>query len=92
MLDISDDLDWIPFLDTRIEKAKTQNDESYWAIGVTENNFLCAILKGAETHPHFPKPLINEMALQIPLLMLDGQTGRFEEKYDERSKGVYLKM
>ncbi|TPX47127.1 hypothetical protein SeMB42_g03443 [Synchytrium endobioticum] len=81
MLDISDDLDWIPFLDTRISKSLTKTDESYWPIGVTDTNLLCVILKGAERHPHFPKPLIHEIPLQIPLLSLDLQSGQLEERY-----------
>ncbi|TPX35470.1 hypothetical protein SmJEL517_g02056 [Synchytrium microbalum] len=79
MLDISDTLKWMPYLDTRA--TRVGNQETYWAIGVTDTDFLCAIIKGAEKHPHFPKPLLHEIPLQMPLFQLDGPSGPLEEKY-----------
>ena len=36
---------WVPFLDTvRLERRKDK-DESYWPVGLSNNKFMCLILK-----------------------------------------------
>lgn len=40
---------------------------------------MCIILKGSEQHPYFPRPLISELDIKIPLLGLDSQQGQLEE-------------
>lgn len=69
---------WIPILDTR--KSKNDRVETYWAVGLTETSLMCVICKGGDRYPPFPKPLLHELPLQIPLLNLDNSQGVFEEK------------
>ncbi|KAL1924958.1 uncharacterized protein VTP21DRAFT_4612 [Calcarisporiella thermophila] len=66
---------WVPLLDTRGKK------ERYWAVGVTRNFFHCVPLKGTEHYPHFPRPLLAEVELKIPLAELDSSRGALEENF-----------
>jgi hypothetical protein len=42
---------WVPLLDTRLLERKQGKDESYWPIGITNNQFLCVILKVKNLSP-----------------------------------------
>ncbi|GAA5900425.1 hypothetical protein JCM6882_001243 [Rhodosporidiobolus microsporus] len=72
---------WLPALDTLSLARRDGKQESYWPVGVTEQQAHVVILKGGETHPHFPTPLLQELDLQFPLLNLDVPQGQLEEKY-----------
>ncbi|BFZ58568.1 DNA polymerase alpha accessory factor Mcl1 [Savitreella phatthalungensis] len=62
---------WVPVLDTTTLTRRTGRDESYWPVGVTdESRFVCVILKGAERHPSFPRPITSDFDLHIPILPL----------------------
>ena len=41
--------------------------ESYWPVAVADNQFVSIILKGGETSPYFPRPLLSEFKFTIPL-------------------------
>lgn len=60
---------WTPILDTRLLErlASGRKDETYWPVAVAEEKFYCIILKGGEKYPYFPRPLLNEFELRIPL-------------------------
>ncbi|KAL9123950.1 MAG: hypothetical protein Q9217_006674 [Psora testacea] len=60
---------WVPVLDTkRLERlAGGKREETYWPVAVAQEKFHCIILKGGEQHPYFPKPLLSEFDLRIPL-------------------------
>ena len=60
---------WIPLLDTRrLERLKSgRKEESYWPVAVAGNKFHCVILKGGETEPYFPRPLLSEFDFDIPV-------------------------
>ncbi|BGP13072.1 DNA polymerase alpha accessory factor Mcl1 [Rhodosporidiobolus nylandii] len=68
---------WLPALDTNSLARREGKQESYWPVGVTEQQAHV----GGETHPHFPTPLLQELNLQFPLLNLDVPQGQLEEKY-----------
>jgi chromosome transmission fidelity protein 4 len=60
---------WVPLLDTRLlaRLASGRKTETYWPVAVADGKFHCIILKGAETAPYFPRPLLSEFGFQIPL-------------------------
>ncbi|KAJ3260995.1 hypothetical protein HK103_006950 [Boothiomyces macroporosus] len=68
---------WTPLFDSKI--FKKERVEEYWPVGVTESNFLCVVLKG-NTHPNFPKPIINDLPLAIPLLEPENDTVKLEQQ------------
>ncbi|KAK9710398.1 DNA polymerase alpha accessory factor Mcl1 [Basidiobolus ranarum] len=71
---------WIPVLDSQAWATSQSKQETYWAVGVTESQLMCVVCKGETEYPQFPKPIISELNLQIPLLHLDSQIGTLEEK------------
>ncbi|KAL7344441.1 hypothetical protein BJY59DRAFT_718629 [Rhodotorula toruloides] len=72
---------WLPALDTNALPRKEGKQESYWLVGVTDQQAHVIILKGGEKEPHFPTPLLQEFDLQFPLLNLDVPQGQLAEKY-----------
>ncbi|OZJ03083.1 hypothetical protein BZG36_03905 [Bifiguratus adelaidae] len=71
---------WIPLLDSRASTARPHH-EHYWPIGLTDTSMLCVISKGRERFPSFPKPIISEVALEIPLLSVENDAIKLEERY-----------
>ncbi|ORX80348.1 WD40 repeat-like protein [Basidiobolus meristosporus CBS 931.73] len=71
---------WVPVLDSQAWATSQNKQETYWAVGVTESQFMCVVCKGETEYPQFPKPIISELNLQIPLLHLDSQMGELEER------------
>ncbi|WWD07638.1 hypothetical protein V865_005739 [Kwoniella europaea PYCC6329] len=69
---------WVPLFDATSMK-KEGRQENYWPVGATSTHFSCIILKGSEKEPWFPRPLIQEVEMHMPLLNLDNQQGKLEE-------------
>ena len=65
---------WVPYHDSSSVK-----DKSYWPVGLTETHFTCVILRGKEREPWFPRPLIQEIELGIPLVGMEHEQGKREE-------------
>lgn len=60
---------WVPMLDTRLlERLRDgKKEETYWPVAVAEQKFHCIILKGGDKYPYFPRPLLSEFELSIPI-------------------------
>ena len=60
---------WVPILDTKTldRLADGKKEETYWPVAVAQRKFHCIILKGGDQHPYFPKPLLTEFDLKIPV-------------------------
>jgi len=60
---------WIPLLDTRnLERLRTgRKEETYWPVALANDKFHCIILKGGDTTPSWPRPLLTEFELEIPI-------------------------
>ncbi len=50
---------WIPLLDSNTLARKQGKDESYWAVGVTETQFMCVILKVRSRLVWFGPPVLT---------------------------------
>jgi chromosome transmission fidelity protein 4 len=72
---------WIPLLDTNTLARRQGKEESYWPIGLSGNLLMCLILKGREEYPAWPRPLVQELEVQLPILNLHEPQGLEEEKY-----------
>ena len=77
------DCAWYPLFDSKLFEKKTKNDV-YWPVGVSGSNFLCIICrvfkynKGSQ-YPTFPRPVVNDIPLSMPLCHLDTECCRMEE-------------
>lgn len=60
---------WTPVLDTRLldRLRDGKKEETYWPVAIADEKFHCIILKGGESQPYFPRPLLSEFDLEIPI-------------------------
>ncbi|KZF20612.1 WD40 repeat-like protein [Xylona heveae TC161] len=67
---------WAPILDTKqLERlASGRKEETYWPVAVAADKFHCIILKGGDKYPYFPRPLLSEFDLKIPISSLPAAT------------------
>ncbi|RUP20388.1 hypothetical protein BC936DRAFT_139248 [Jimgerdemannia flammicorona] len=71
---------WIPVFDAQaVSRQQGKNNDRYWAVGLMGEQLMCVVLKGGAEHPSFPKPIISEVNLQLPLLQMDSDVGKLEE-------------
>lgn len=68
---------------TPIFMSSSQNkdrEETYWPVGVSLDEIICVICKGIQKYPIFPKPILFNFPLQVPVLQFDTSNGALEEK------------
>lgn len=60
---------WVPVLDTKTldRLSSGKKDERYWPVAVANHKFHCIILKGGDDSPYFPRPLLSDFDLRIPI-------------------------
>ncbi|TCD67448.1 hypothetical protein EIP91_012365 [Steccherinum ochraceum] len=70
---------WARILNTSTLARREGKQESYWPVGVSGETFMCLILKGMQDYPGFPRPLIQELPLQLPFKRMETKDGQLEE-------------
>ncbi|RMZ77947.1 hypothetical protein DV738_g4177, partial [Chaetothyriales sp. CBS 135597] len=72
---------WVPLLDTRqLERLRDgKKKETYWPVAVAGEMFHCVILKGGDTSPYFPRPLLTEFEFKIPINRSPGKSESAED-------------
>lgn len=71
---------WVPLFDAEV--ARGAKRETYWPVGVSDDSskLHAIILRGADREPSFPRPLIQDLDLSMPLLGVDNAQGALEER------------
>ncbi|KAI9461236.1 hypothetical protein BJY52DRAFT_217010 [Lactarius psammicola] len=81
---------WVRILDTEKLERKQGKDESYWPVGLSEDTFMCLILKGLQEHPTFPRPLIQDLPVRLPFRGKDPKDAPLEEHFARESMHLQI--
>ncbi|KAJ2659787.1 DNA polymerase alpha accessory factor Mcl1 [Coemansia sp. RSA 1200] len=71
---------WVPVLDSRKLAHDRGKRETFWPVGISAKQFIVAACHGKARFPSFPKPILDELEVAIPLLHTDTQVGQQEAK------------
>lgn len=79
---------WVPLLDTRrLERLRDgKKEERYWPVAVAGERFHCVILKGGETSPYFPRPLLTEFEFEVPVGRIMEEGAQDEDGNESNAK------
>ncbi|CAO3670382.1 unnamed protein product [Rhizopus microsporus] len=72
---------WVPVFDGRAYAKSVQKSETYWPVGLLRDRLMCVILRGSNQYPYFPRPPVNEVPLQLPIVEPESETGKIEMDY-----------
>ncbi|KAG0795344.1 hypothetical protein G6F22_005140 [Rhizopus arrhizus] len=72
---------WVPVFNGKAHAKSIQRTESYWPVGVLRDRLMCIILRGDNKYPFFPRPPVNEVPLELPLIEPTSETGKIELAY-----------
>ncbi|KAJ1905173.1 DNA polymerase alpha accessory factor Mcl1 [Coemansia sp. IMI 209127] len=72
---------WVPVLDSRKLAQDRGKRETFWPVGVSAKQFIVVTCHNKARFPPFPKPILDELEVEIPLLQTDTQVGQQEAKY-----------
>ncbi|KAI0320775.1 WD40 repeat-like protein [Amylostereum chailletii] len=81
---------WVRVLDTNKLERKQGKDESYWPVDISQDAFMCLILKGRQEHPSFPRPLIQELEVRLPFRRKDPKEGPLEERLARECMNLHV--
>ena len=71
---------WMRILDTGRIKQGSSSGKSYWPVGVMGDMFFCLILNGQQPYPGFPRPLLQQLSIRLPLGRTESDEARLEEQ------------
>ncbi|KAJ2488959.1 DNA polymerase alpha accessory factor Mcl1 [Coemansia sp. RSA 2050] len=72
---------WVPILDSRKLSRDRGKREGFWPVAISARQFIVATCQGKSKYPPFPKPILDELDIDLPLLNTDTQVGQQEAKY-----------
>ncbi|KAJ2557519.1 DNA polymerase alpha accessory factor Mcl1 [Coemansia sp. RSA 1933] len=72
---------WVPVLDSRKLAQDRGKRETFWPVGISTKQFVVVTCHNKARFPPFPKPILDELEVEIPLLQTDTQVGKQEAKY-----------
>ncbi|KAJ2697621.1 DNA polymerase alpha accessory factor Mcl1 [Coemansia sp. IMI 209128] len=72
---------WVPVLDSRKLSRDRGKREGFWPVAISARQFIVATCQGKSKYPPFPKPILDELDVDLPLLSTDTQVGQQEAKY-----------
>ncbi|KAJ2613258.1 DNA polymerase alpha accessory factor Mcl1, partial [Coemansia sp. RSA 1694] len=72
---------WVPVLDSRKISRDRGKREGFWPVAISAKQFIVVTCRGKSKYPPFPKPILDELDIDIPLLNADTQVGQQEAKY-----------
>ena len=71
---------WIRILQTGRIAQGMGGSKSYWPVGVMGDMFFCLILKGQQAFPGFPRPLLQQLSVRLPLRQTESDQARLQEQ------------
>ncbi|KAJ1883398.1 DNA polymerase alpha accessory factor Mcl1 [Coemansia sp. RSA 1722] len=78
---ISNDACWVPVLDTKkISKTRGNRREAYWPVALSAKQLLVATCRNRTRYPGFPRPILDELDIEIPVLQPDAQQSQLESR------------
>lgn len=77
---------WSPLLSTASLSWSTtgKRSETYYPIAVADGKFHCIILKGDDRYPYFPRPLLSEFELEVPVSSSTTERGAAEGEASDK--------
>ncbi|KAJ1729167.1 DNA polymerase alpha accessory factor Mcl1 [Coemansia biformis] len=72
---------WVPALDTRRLSRERGKREAFWPVALSAKQFIVVTCRDRARYPPFPRPILDELDVDIPLLNTDTHAGQQEAKY-----------